>query len=308
MKSTLPPLTALMTFEAAGRHQSFTKAAAELNVTQAAVSRQVRLLEKHLGLDLFTRAHRSVQLTPEGRDYLHTVVNALAHVGTATVALKARPRAPRLTIGADQSMAALWLLPRLDGFLRDHERMALRLVIDDDERRCLSGEVDVALLHGEGTWATHESRLLFGEDVFPVCSPGHLKARSLAPADLAQETLIDLEDEHWNWMNWRQWLTSHGVEAAAGRPSITIESYPLVVEAARRGLGIALGWRGLVDDDLAAGSLVAPLAETLRSRSGYHVAWPRERKPSPEAAGFIAWVARLAGSRQMDRGAHSVSR
>ncbi|MGE0653532.1 MAG: LysR substrate-binding domain-containing protein, partial [Alphaproteobacteria bacterium] len=105
------------------------------------------------------------------------------------------------------------------------------------------------------------------------------------------ETLIGLEDEHWHWMNWRQWLTSHGVEAAVGRPAITIESYPLVIDAARRGLGIALGWRGLVDDDLATGRLVAPLSERLRSRFGYHVAWPRERRPSPEAADFIAWVA-----------------
>lgn len=294
MKNTLPPLTALMTFEAAGRHQSFTKAAADLNVTQAAVSRQVRLLETHLGVPLFTRAHRAVQLTPEGRDYLHTVVAALAHVGAATVELKARPRAPRLTIGADQSIAALWLMPRLKGFLDRGEKLALRLMVDDDERRCLSSEVDVALLHGDGAWATHDSRLLFREEVFPVCSAVYLAGRSLAPADLVHETLIGLEDEHWNWMNWRQWLTSHGIDAAAGRSSLTIGSYPLVVEAARKGLGMALGWRGLVDDDLLSGRLVAPLSESFGSRSGYYLAWPRERKPTPEAAEFIEWAEALA--------------
>lgn len=296
MKSELPPLAALVTFEAAGRLQSFTRAAAELNVTQAAVSRQIRLLEEHLGRELFTRAHRSVQLTPEGRDYLHTVVVSLAHVGAATRELKERDRSPRLTVGADQSIAALWLMPRLADALAALDTAHLRLVVDDDERRCLSAEVDVALLHGEGGWTTHASELLFPEEVFPVCGPGYLAGRTarLTPGELVGETLIDLEDEHWTWLTWRQWLTSRGVDAAARDRRLIVGSYPLVVDAARRGLGIALGWRGLVDEDLVAGRLVAPVDDVFRSRFGYHIAWPRDRPPSPQAHRFIAWARAVA--------------
>ena len=117
MKESLPPLTALIAFEAAGRLQSFTRAAEELNVTQAAVSRQIRLLEEHLGKPMFIRAHRSVELTTEGRNYLHTIVNALSHVSAATREIKSAGTEVRLTVAADQSIAHLWLMPRLPGLL-----------------------------------------------------------------------------------------------------------------------------------------------------------------------------------------------
>ncbi len=292
MNDDLPPLSALVAFEAAGRLQSFTKAAGELNVTQAAISRQIRLLEGHLGRPLFVRAHRAVELTNEGRDYLHTIVNALTHVSAATRELKTSERAPRLTVAADQSMAALWLMSRLKAFREKSPAAGLRLIVSDDDQKCLAGDIDVALLHGDGSWITHDSALLFAEEVVPVCSPAYLKSREAprSPADLIHETLIDLEDEHWNWLNWRQWLTSHGVSMAAGPRSLTIDSYPLVIDAAKRGLGFALGWRGLVDDEIAAGRLVMALKETLTTRFGYYAVWPRSRPLSPEAKSFIDWA------------------
>ena len=129
------------------------------------------------------------------------------------------------------------------------------------------GEVDVALIHGDGNWAAHESKLLFPEEVFPVCSPHYLGARQgrLAAEHLIDATLLDLDDDHWNWLNWRQWLSAHGAGQTVVPRPLTISSYPLVIDAARRGLGMALGWRGLVDDDLKAGRLVAPLRESLKT-------------------------------------------
>ena len=292
MKESLPPLTALIAFEAAGRLQSFTRAAEELNVTQAAVSRQIRLLEEHLGKPLFIRAHRSVELTTEGRNYLHTIVNALSHVSAATREIKSAGTEVRLTVAADQSIAHLWLMPRLQGFRATHAHVNLHLIASDEEEACLSGEVDVALIHGDGNWAAHESKLLFPEEVFPVCSPRYLGARQgrLAAEHLIDATLLDLDDDHWNWLNWRQWLNAHGAgQTVLSRP-LTISSYPLVIDAARRGLGVALGWRGLVDDDLKAGRLVAPLRESLKTRFGYHMVWPRERTRSPAALAFITWA------------------
>lgn len=292
MKASLPPLSSLVAFEAAGRLQSFTRAAVELNVTQAAVSRQIRLLEDHLGRRLFLRAHRAVELTNEGRDYLHTIVNALTHIGTATLELKTTRRAPRLTIAADQSMASLWLLPRLKVFREQADSLSVRLIVGDDEQKMLSSGADVALIHGDGIWAGHDSALLFAEDVTPVCSPDYLKSHMppQSPVDFTTETLIELEDEHWNWLNWRQWLTSQGVGVAAGPRSLMIGSYPLVVDAAVRGMGYALGWRGLIDEPLAQGSLVAPLAVTLKTRFGYYAVWPQGRAPLREAQEFIDWA------------------
>ena len=292
MKDSLPPLTALIAFEAAGRLQSFTRAAEELNVTQAAVSRQIRLLEDHLGKPLFLRAHRSVELTTDGRNYLHTVVNALSHVSAATRDLKTAGPAVRLTVAVDQSIAHLWLMPRLQAFRTAHAAINLHLIASDEEKACLAADVDVAILHGDGNWPAHESELLFAEEVFPVCHPGYFAGRSggLAVADLASAELLALDDDHWNWLSWRQWLSAHGAGEAVASPALTISSYPLVIDAARRGLGVALGWRGLVDDDLAAGRLVAPLRESLKTRFGYHLVWSRERTRSPAALAFIAWA------------------
>ena len=292
MKDSLPPLGALIAFEAAGRLQSFTRAAEELNVTQAAVSRQIRQLEDHLGKPLFIRAHRAVGLTPEGRNYLHTVVNALSQVGAATRDLKAAAPSARLTVAVDQSIAHLWLLPRLAAFRTAQGSSDLRLIVSDEERDCLAADVEVAILHGDGNWPAHDSELLFAEEVFPVCSPDYFGARrsQLASEDLASETLIDLDDDHWNWLNWRQWLSAHGAGQVTVPRPLTVTSYPLVIDAARRGLGVALGWRGLVDDDLREGRLVVPLRESLKTRFGYHLVWPRARAPSPAALAFLAWA------------------
>lgn len=298
MKKDLPPLSTLTAFEAAGRLQSFTKAAAELNVTQAAISRQIRLLEEHLGRSLFVRAHRAVELTGEGREYLHTIVNALTHVGAATRELKASQHTPRLTIGVDQSMAALWLMPRLKAIQDKLPTAGFRLIVSDDDQKCLADDVDVSLMHGDGNWITHEAALLFAEEIMPVCSPSYLTLGEVprSPADLAHETLIDLEDEHWNWLNWRQWLTSHGVSMATGPRSLTIGSYPLVIDAAKRGLGFALGWRGLVDDEISNGQLLKVLEETVKTRFGYYIVWSRNRPLSPETRSFIDWAMQESNS------------
>jgi DNA-binding transcriptional LysR family regulator len=239
-----------------------------------------------------------VQLTGEGRDYLHTIVNALTHVGTATSELRATRQGERLTIGADQSMAALWLMPRLKDVRESMPDTGLRLIVDDDDAKCLASDVDVALMHGDGNWVTHDSALLFAEEVTPVCSPSYFASRQppREPADLVLETLIELEDEHWNWLNWRQWLTSHGVSMATGPRSLTIRSYPHVIDAARRGLGLALGWRGLVDSDISGGQLMTVVEDSLKTRFGYYVVWPRSRPPSPETRRFIDWALAQRGS------------
>jgi DNA-binding transcriptional LysR family regulator len=271
---------------------SFTRAAAELNVTQAAVSKKIRALERHIGVSLFARRHRSIELTAEGRKYLHTVVAALSHVSHATAELRPEQAMHRLTIAADQSVAALQLMPRLGALMEELPDVTLHLVVSDEEARLLAEEVDVAILHGDGRWQRHESTLLFPEVVFPVCSPDFLASTPpiTGPEDLAETRLIDLEDDNWTWINWRIWLSSHGVGLPATHRALTIGNYPLVLEAARQGLGVALAWQHQLAADLASGRLVRPIAAEVATRFGYYLAWPRSRQRPPEAAAFCDWL------------------
>lgn len=298
-RDELPPLSTLQAFEAAGRALSFTRAAAELHVTQAAISKQIRLLEQRLGRRLFTRSHRRVQLTAEGREYLHTVVTALTHLAHATLELRAKEAPRRVCLAVDQSVGALWLLPRLQRLLAAVPEATLDIVVSDAEARLLAEPVDLAILHGQHLWPGHDSERLFDEVVFPVCSPAYRKRLPRRPvvADLARAQLVDLADENWTWINWRIWLTDHGVGLPATHRALAIDSYPLVLEAARRGVGVALGWQSLIEDDLAAGALLRPLAAEVRTRFGYYLAWPRSRPPSALARQCMDWIrGEFAGS------------
>jgi DNA-binding transcriptional LysR family regulator len=297
-RKDLPPLEFLVAFEAAARLGSFTAAAEELNLTQAAVSRQIRLIEQSLGRSLFTRAHRAVRLTPEGRDFQHTVSLALSHIANAARGLRAVEGSSRLTVAADQSVAALWLLPKLEDFQREHGDIDLRLISSDLEADCLAEDVDVAIVHGDGNWPGYEAALLLDEEVFSVCSPAYLERHGAIarPADLLERVLIDLDDDHWNWINWRVWLTEqtvdlpHGGDRPGGLRRLVINSYPLIVQAARDGLGVALGWKHLVDEPLAAGTLVRPLEHLVRTDFGYYLLMRQDREASPEAEAFRDWV------------------
>ena len=300
-RGALPPLSTLQAFEAAGRLMSFTRAAEELNVTQAAVSKQIRALENHVGQSLFERSHRAVQLTAQGREYLHTVVTALNHLAHATLELRSNEAPQRLCIAADHSVAALWLLPRMKSLQASQPQVTFHLVVSDAESRSLADEVDVAILHGEDRWPLHQAELLFPEVVFPVCSPAYLAG---APpirhmADLAAAHLIDLEDDNWTWINWRIWLTNHGVGLPATHKALTIGNYPLVLEASRQGLGIALAWQSLIEADLAEGTLTRPIDAEVQTRFAYYLAWPRTRQRSAVALAFCKWVQQQFGQSRL---------
>lgn len=289
----LPLLSTLLAFEASGRLMSFTRAAQELNISQAAVSKQIKQLEEHIGAKLFTRMHRAVQLTAEGREFLHTTVTALTHLRDATLELKASEAPARLCIAVDESVGYLWLMARLPRLLEAMPGTTFHFVVSDSEARLLAGDVDVGILHGEGSWPLHEARPLFREEVFPVCHPDlpSQVGGFRTPADLLKARLIDLEDDNWTWINWRIWLTDHGVSLPATHRALTIGSYPLVLEAARKGLGLALAWRNLIEDDLASGRLVRPIAAEVQTRFSYFLAWPRTHPPSQQALLFMSWVA-----------------
>lgn len=291
LRQQLPPLDALVMFDAAARHLSFTRAAEELNITQAAVSRQIRILERDLGVRLFVRSHRAVELSPQGREFQHTVASTLVQLAKAANHVRNLPLV-RLAVAADQAVAGLWLTPRLLQFRRLHSGVSIRLVVSDYEPDCLKDEIDVAIIHGDGSWPLHNTELLFAEEVLPVCSPSYIEQNRpiSSPSDLIEHSLVDHEDEHWNWMNWRMWLARHEVDLPPEHHKLQINNYNLVIQAAREGQGIGLGWRCLVDDMLAAGELVRPLPATVRTEFGYHLLTHKNRPLGPDVEAFVSWV------------------
>ena len=272
LKNSLPPLDPLIAFEAAARLLSFTRAGEELHLSQAAISQQIRGLEESLQVKLFTRSHRAVQLTNEGREYQHTVVAILKQLAGATMDIQNVEFAQQLVIGCDQSFATQWLSPRISQLRQLMPAVTLRIIASDDDNESLGSEVQVAVLHGDGLWPGFEALRLFDEEVFPVCSPGfdHKLAQQDWVTWLLQAQLIDLADSHWNWMNWRLWLGGNNIDQPLGNRNLQINSYPLVIDAACAGHGVALGWRHLVDDLIAQGCLVRPIKQSIKTDFGYY--------------------------------------
>ena len=271
-KKRLPPLEPLIAFEAAARLLSFTRAGEELHLSQAAISQQIRSLESSLQVQLFTRSHRAVQLTNEGREYLHTVTAILKQLAGATMDIQNVEFSRQLVIGCDQAFAAQWLSPRIVQLRQLLPSVALRIVASDDYGESLGADVQAAVIHGNGQWPGFHAQLLYAEEVFPVCSPDypHQQAQQDWAGWLLQAQLIDLADSHWNWMNWRLWLGGNDIDEPLGNRNLHINSYPLVIDAACAGLGVALGWAGLIDDLIAQGRLIRPLNQSLKTEFGYY--------------------------------------
>lgn len=287
MKRRLPPLDLLIPFEAAARLDSFTRAAEELSVTQSAVSQRVRKLEDQLGIALFDRANRRIVLTAEGRELLNGVTVALQHLGAATDSVRRVETFPRIRLAADTSITGMWLMPKLRDFAAAHPAVDIDLTASDDEATCLSAEI--AVLHGAGDWPGFESVKLFDDEIFPVCAPDY-EPRPEAPPDLLHAQLLDLDYQRWNWMNWGIWLTEQGIDPEGARRTIQSNSYGALIDAARMGIGVALGWRDFVADDLERGTLVRPMTESVSTRFGYYLAMRHEANES--ARMLRGWLAR----------------
>jgi len=292
LKNRLPPLDPLIAFEAAARLLSFTRAGEELHLSQAAISQQIRSLEESLQVKLFTRSHRAVQLTNEGREYQHTVAAILKQLAGATMDIQNVEFAQQLVIGCDQSFATQWLSPRLSQLRQLMPAVTLRIIASDDYNESLGSEVQVAVLHGDGLWPGFQTLQLCDEEVFPVCSPefDHELAQQDWVSWLLQAPLIDLADSHWNWMNWRLWLGGNNIDKPLGNRNLQINSYPLVIDAACAGHGVALGWRYLVDDLIAQGRLVRPIEQSLKTDFGYYFICRDNLQNDANVIRFLGWL------------------
>jgi len=267
----LPPLKALVVFEAAARHLSFTLAARELNVTQGAVSRQIHLLEDYLGKALFTRTTREIHLSPTGSRYHAAAREALRQIAQATGEIRHWQGTQQVSILTSTAMASLWLLPRVAEFQRAHENIDLR-IMTDDHVRCQRQEfarldADLVLYYCSAKPQGMHATALFSEEVFPVCSQEYLQ-RHGPPASLdglAAHTWLWLEDPQTDWLGWPEWFARLGRAPPKPRRRVNINSYSMLIQSALAGQGIALAWSNLTGDYLNTGELVRPLADTLHT-------------------------------------------
>jgi LysR family glycine cleavage system transcriptional activator len=293
MASFLPSLNGLRAFEAAARHLSFTRAAAELNVTQTAVSHQIRRLEEQLAVKLFDRQTRALTLTPEGEAYLPEIRAAFADLRTATERLL-RPRRQRiLTVSTTPTFGAKWLVPRLPAFQEAHPGIEVRISTSLRLVDLTRDGIDVAIRYGRGSWPNVRADWLMAEDLFPVCSPALLAggAALRTPADLAHHTLL-----HVNYQRdeWQLWLTAAGIgpeeRQELSRRGLTFDQAFMVVQAAIDGVGVAIGHRSHVQADIAAGRLVAPFALTLPTEAGFYVVTAENPGERPWITAFRIWL------------------
>lgn len=288
MSRRLPPLNSLKAFEAAARHLSFTRAAAELNVTQAAISHQVKGLEESLGLALFRRVNRSLLLTDEGQALYPDLGSAFDTMAGAIERLFERDQAGVLNLSTLDSIAASWLVPKIGEFRALHPDIDVRISTSDQIVDFTSGGFDMALRYGSGTYPGLETVLLMNESLFPVLSPSLLE--KFGPldslADLARFPLLhdDMRDD---WGVWREAAGISGLDVSRG-PSFS-HSY-LVQQAAVAGQGVALGRSVLVADDLAAGLLIRPFEVDLKAHHFYSCVYPKGSAKRPKIVAFRDWL------------------
>lgn len=287
MKRRLPPLNTLPSFEAAARHLSFSKAADELHVTHGAVSRAIRNLEKHLGIQLFTRSVRAVRLTPMGASFAADVRQILDQLAAATLATTGQ-QSSVLNVSTLDTFASKWLVPRLFKFRRENPGIDVRLSTSERLADFVSDGIDIAIRYGRGRYPGVTSDLLMKEDVFPVCSPTLLQGPDPlhTPADLKHHTLI-----HDNFhVDWAMWLRMAGIGDIDAHKGPSFYSSEHVLQAAVQGEGVALGRSALVADDLATGRLVRPFALSLPAELAYYIVYPPAALKRSKVRVFRDWM------------------
>src|SRR3954463_204911 len=290
----LPALDLLVGFESAARHLSFTKAGEELFLTQSAVSRQIKELEDQLGVPLFVRRHRALALTEAGQQFYASAAQVLSTMRTATERLRVQSGKRRpLSVTTTHSFAALWLIPRLAGFTRTHPGVDVRITADTRVQDLERDGLDLAIRHGPPSLAGPTAGRLFGERVFPVCSPKLLKRNPLRqPSDLKNHTLLQYDDPETRhpWLHWKTWLEVGGIPDLRPAGTLTFSGYEQIIPAAVAGHGVALGRSPLLKDLLASKELIAPFKSTADPARAYFAVVSRNAVARAEAVDFVAWL------------------
>jgi LysR family glycine cleavage system transcriptional activator len=294
MSRRLPPLNSLKVFEAAARHLSFTRAAEELFVTQAAVSHQVKALEEFLGLKLFRRRNRSLLLTEEGQSYFTDIKDIFTSILEATDKVLERSEKGSLTISLPPSFAIQWLVPRLAGFNEQEPDIDVRIKAVDMDDGSLTDDVDVAIYYGRGNWPGLRADKLYQEYLVPVCAPRLLDSdkplNSLS--DLSKHTLLHDTSRK----DWKQFVKQHAVVDVNVNHGPIFSHSTMVLQAAAHGQGIALGNNVLAQPEIEAGRLISPFDEVLVSKNAFYVVCHSKQADIGRIATFRDWMLNIAAS------------
>ncbi len=292
LSKTLPPTNSLVVFEAAARHRNFTRAAEELEVTQSAVSRQIQLLEEHLGTPLFKRQPRGLVLSEEGQRLQRAVTMGLEHIANVSADIRRKRGPDELTIATSVSFASYWLMARMANFRASHPEIELRLVASSPIIDLTASGIDLAIRFGDGEWPGVETVRLFDDEIWPVCAPSYLAGRDdiREPRDLLRETLLHLAKFDRNWVTWENFLHDFGVIEEPRARGVTYDNYLVLIQSALRGEGIALCGRRLAEDFIDHGDLVRPIPETLRSQRGFFLLKPRDKPLGQAGRLFEEWL------------------
>ncbi len=296
MSHRLPPLTALRAFVTAARYLSFTKAAEELFVTQAAISHQIKALEDFLGLKLFRRRNRSLLLTEEGQEYYLDIKDIFSSLIDATNKLQSKNAKGTLIVTMPPSFAIQWLVPRLSSFNKQYPEIDVRIQSIDRYESKLADDVDVAILYGKGHFSDDNEELLYTEYLLPVCSPQLLLGKHplKAPEDLSNFTLLHDASRH----TWQTYTRQYHVDNINVQQGPIFSHSAMVVQAAVHGQGVALVNNVMAQAEIASGRLVCPFNKLLRGNNAYYLVFHERPPEQGKVHAFSQWIHEQANNEQ----------
>ena len=293
LRHLIPSINGLVVFEAAGRLESFSAAARELGMTQAAVSYAINRLEEQLATGLFVREHRRVRLTEAGQRFHADVSLGLSHIHRSAQGLRAVASGSHVTLSASTAFAAFWMVPRLQRFREDLPEIDLRIQTADRDLDLVGEGIPLGIRGGQAAdWPHYECAVLAPEEIYPVCGSSYV-ARFGRPAtveDLLSHRLIHHEEPLRATVTWSEWFASAGVSGGNAPKGLQINDYGAVIQSVIEGQGIALGWGHLTDDLVEKGVLLRLTDHHLSTGKSFHVAWPRDRPLSPLAIQVRDWL------------------
>lgn len=288
MSRRLPPLNALKAFEAAARHLSFTKAADELFVTQAAVSHQIKSLEEYLSMKLFLRKNRTLLLTEEGQSYYLELRDAFRQLQDATERLLAKGAKGALTVATPPSFASQWLIPRINRFSMANPDIDVKLKAIDDDEGFLQADTDVAVYYGRGRWPGLHAEQLHAEFLTPLCSPMLLTGNK--PLEILEDLKFHVLLHDSSREGWSQYLKQFSVKGVNVNQGPMFSHSMMVLQAAALGQGIALGNTILARPEIDAGRLVIPFAEKIQSKDSFYLVCEENQAELGKIAAFREWI------------------
>lgn len=291
----------LVTFEAAARNGSFTRAADELSISQPAISHAIRELESDLGVSLFERRHKGVEATDAGRYLLEQVSLGLTLIDQALREVRTMTNGHQVTLAVSTATATWWLLPRVARFKQQHPDIELRCITTDTDLDLGRERVDLAITLGTGEFPQHQRWHFVDEEVFPVCSPAFLRSHGpIADVQaLTRTSLLHLEERYRPRLDWSGWLARFGVALGRNTRLFRFNDYSIVLQAAIEGQGVAMGWRHLVEPLIAQGLLVRPVPQSVTTDQPIYIVASRRSKLRPEAVSLRDWL--IAEARMLAR-------